>query len=103
VKLALASLDWALAHLQRYSDTDKFPLPFEIDVMARLWNSSLRAQLSNIDITQHRWKGERKMLVPKDSVSFRNAAQLDPMDALPLCGSHLRDRWLDRAKAKPNR
>ena len=100
MKLALASLDWALAHLQRYSDTDKFPLPFEIDVMARLWNSSLRAQLSNIDITQHRWKGERKMLVPKDSVSFRNAAQLDPMDALLFAAlTYEIGGWIERKRS----
>ena len=86
MKLDVASLDWALAHLQKYSDTDKFPVPFEIDVIARMWTSSIRAQLSNIDLTQHRWNGERKMLVPKDSVSFRNAAQLDPIDTLLLAG-----------------
>lgn len=84
--LAPSSLDWALQHLRRYSDTDKFPRPFEVDVMERAWASSLRAELANIDLTQHRWKGERKMLVPKDAASFRNAAQLDPIDALLLAG-----------------
>ncbi|WP_437732100.1 RNA-directed DNA polymerase [Sorangium sp. So ce1335] len=85
-KLAPTSLDWALEHLRRYSDTDKFPHPFEVDVMARLWASSLRTQLSDIDLTQHRWTRERKMLVPKDAASFRNAAQLDPIDAVLLAG-----------------
>lgn len=85
-KLAASSLDWALEHLRRHSDTDKFPHPFEVDVMGRVWASSLRGQLGNIDLTQHRWRGERKMLVPKDAASFRNAAQLDPIDAILLAG-----------------
>lgn len=85
MKLAPASLDWALAHLRRHSDTDKFPHPFEVDVVSRQW-TSVRAHLANIDLTNHRWSGERKMLVPKDAVSFRNAAQLDPFDGLLLAG-----------------
>jgi Reverse transcriptase (RNA-dependent DNA polymerase) len=85
-KLDVGSLNWALEHLRRYSDTDKFPRPFEVEVMGRVWESSLRAALADIDLTQYRWKGERKMLVPKDGASFRNAAQLDPVDALLLAG-----------------
>ena len=81
-KLSPAALDWSLEHLRRHSDTDKFPVPFEINVIERTWKSGLRDQLANLDLTQHRWKGDRKMLVPKDSFSFRNAAQLDPVDAL---------------------
>jgi hypothetical protein len=83
VKLAHSSLDWALRHVRRYSDTDKFPHPFEIDVISRQW-TSVRALLANLDLTTHRWSGDRKMLVPKDAVSFRNAAQLDPLDSLLL-------------------
>lgn len=85
MKLSTFSLDWALAHLERYSDTDKFPHPFEVDVMRRQW-ASIRAQLAGVDLNSHRWAGERKMLVPKDAVSFRNAAQLDPFDSLLLAG-----------------
>jgi hypothetical protein len=77
-----SSLDWSLAHLTRHSDTDKFPPPFELDVLARRWATSVRERLKGIDLTQHRWQGERKMLVPKDQYSFRNAAQLDPIDAI---------------------
>jgi hypothetical protein len=85
-KLSIASLDWALEHLRKQSDTDKFPRPFEIDVMGRTWSASLRDKLANLDLTQHRWSGERTMLVPKDGASFRNAAQLDPIDAVLLGG-----------------
>jgi hypothetical protein len=42
--------------------------------------------LANLDLTQHRWQGDRKLLVPKDAVSFRNAAQLDPVDAVLFAG-----------------
>jgi hypothetical protein len=85
MKLAPSSLDWALEHVRRHSDTDKFPHPFEVDVIGRQW-VSVRAHLANVDLTTHRWSGERKMLVPKDAVSFRNAAQLDPLDTLLLAG-----------------
>ncbi|WP_156040488.1 RNA-directed DNA polymerase, partial [Chondromyces apiculatus] len=84
MKLSVSSLDWALAHLRKYGDTDKFPQPFEIEVIERAWHASLRAELANIDLTQHRWTAERKMLVPKDAAAFRNAAQLDPIDSLLL-------------------
>lgn len=80
-KLTPTSLDWALQHLQRLADTDKFPVPFELDVIGRRWDS-LREQLLGFDLTQHKWQGQRKVLVPKDQFSFRNAAQLDPVDAL---------------------
>lgn len=86
MKLSPTTLDWALVHLTKYSDTDKFPSPFEIGVISRQWTTSVRTHLENIDLTNHRWQGERKMLVPKDLVSFRNAAQLDPIDALLLAG-----------------
>lgn len=85
-KLSHSSLDWALRHLRTQGDTDKFPRPFEIDVMERTWSASLRDQLAKLDLTQHRWQGERKLLVPKDAVSFRNATQLDPVDALLFAG-----------------
>jgi hypothetical protein len=83
-KLDPSSLDWALEHLRRHSDTDKFPVPFELDVLARRWTHGIRDRLAGLDLTQHKWKGERKMLVPKDEFSFRNAAQLDPIDAVLL-------------------
>src|SRR5262245_34999179 len=85
MKLAPSSLDWALEHVRRHSDTDKFTHPFEVDVISRQW-ASVRARLANLDLATHRWSGERKMLVPKDAVSFRNAAQLDPLDTLLLAG-----------------
>src|SRR6266849_596259 len=48
-KLSLSSLDWALEHLQKQSGTDKFPRPFEIDVMERTWTASLRDHLANFE------------------------------------------------------
>ncbi len=32
-----ASFDWALAHVQKYGDTDLFPVPFEYDAIKGLW------------------------------------------------------------------
>jgi reverse transcriptase-like protein len=84
-KLAPTSLDWSLEHLRKNSDTDKFPAPFELDVIVRRW-LPFRERLASLDLSQHHWQGQRKMLVPKDQYSFRNAAQLDPVDALLFAG-----------------
>jgi len=80
-KLERSKLDWALKHLLKESDTDLFPRPFEIDVLKRKW-SQIAPELEKIDISSHRWHSPRVALVPKDSISFRRAVQLDPVDAL---------------------
>lgn len=80
-KLSAGSLDWSLKHLETEGDGDLFPRPFELAILADKW-SAVRPQLERIDISQHQWHPMRRVLVPKDDLSFRRACQLDPIDSL---------------------
>lgn len=44
------SLDWALKHIEKYGDTDIFPMPFEYSVIRHQWDKGLREYLQNQDI-----------------------------------------------------
>jgi hypothetical protein len=80
-KVTAAALDWALTHLDAQGDGDLFPRPFEIALIKQEWHT-VRPELDVIDISQHRWHAMRRVLVPKDDLSFRRACQLDPIDAI---------------------
>src|SRR5271157_252446 len=76
-----ASLDWALAHIRRYGDTDIFPVPFEFDAIAHCW-LSVRQELEKIDLANYIPGTGRRILVPKPGGGFRVAVQLDPLDSI---------------------
>lgn len=76
-----ASLDWALAHIRRYGDTDIFPVPFEFDAIAHCW-LSVRQELEKIDLANYMPGTGRRILVPKPGGGFRVAVQLDPLDSI---------------------
>src|SRR5688572_10631224 len=78
--LSETSLDWALTHLQKFGDTDLFPVPFELDAIAHSWNR-LRPILANTDLAEYRARAGRRFLVPKPGMAFRVGMQLDPIDA----------------------
>jgi len=79
--LSSASLDWALTHIEKFGDTDIFPVPFEFRAIRHCWGW-LRAELENLDLDKHTPGGDRRVLVPKPGGGFRAAVQLDPLDAL---------------------
>jgi hypothetical protein len=83
MKLAKANYQWALKHIVLEGDTDLFPPPFEIDVLAFQRKAVIEA-LANIDIGSYAWRGGRRFVVPKGAMSFRTATQLDPIDNLVL-------------------
>jgi hypothetical protein len=76
-----ASLDWAIAHIQRYGDSDIFPVPFEYAAFARVWPGVID-YLSGVDLAHSEITASLKMMVPKHSEGFRGATQLNPFDAL---------------------
>ncbi len=80
--LSKESLDWALAHVQNYGDTDIFPVPFEFDAIQHSWDSELRDLLSRQDIHQYKARPCRRCLSPKHRFGFRVSTQLDPLDTL---------------------
>ena len=44
LRLQQDSLDWALAHVLRFGDTDVFPVPFEYDAIEYDW-ANVKASL----------------------------------------------------------
>lgn len=75
------SLDWALAHAERYGDTDVFPNPFEIQAIRHGWHN-LRDQLEGQDLDTRPVRVLRKCIAPKGRFSYRLVTQLDPLDFL---------------------
>ncbi len=75
------SLDWALAHIHKYSDTDIFPRPFEIDAITHEWGT-LKDYLAGQDLDTWKARPKRVCLTPKGRYAFRASTQLDPLDSL---------------------
>lgn len=75
------SLEWALAHAERYGDTDVFPVPFEFQAIRFSWDQ-LRTSLSRKDLDTRPVEELRRCLTPKGRFSYRVATQLDPIDFL---------------------
>lgn len=79
--LTQASLRWARRHLVNFGDTDLFPRPFEIEVIDAQW-TGVEAALKSLDVSGHKWRPPRRILIPKSELAFRMVCQLDPLDAL---------------------
>ncbi len=75
------SLEWALAHLLRYGDTDLLPIPFEYRAIKSDW-SQLRPLLERRDLSLPQPGALDHFLVPKPEGSFRVVTRLDPLDAI---------------------
>ncbi len=76
-----ASLDWALAHVEKFGDTDLFPVPFEYRAIRFCWNE-LKPILAGKTITDWTANSPRRYVSPKSRFGFRIATQLDPLDTL---------------------
>ncbi len=81
LKLRKASLEWALAHVQAYGDTDVLPVPFEFAAIAHDWDS-VRNFLQEHDPLAWIVRPSRSLLAPKMKYAFRSVTQLDPLDFL---------------------
>lgn len=81
MKLGKPSLKWALAHIERFGDTDIFPTPFEYAAIRSSWGALL-PDLLELDVERHPARELRRTLTPKSRYGFRLATQLDPIDSL---------------------
>ena len=81
MKLNKTTYKWSLNHILKEGDTDLFPIPFEFSAIKSNWEKTVN-ELIKIDIENYSWKGYRKFIVPKGTLSFRKAVQLDPIDSL---------------------
>lgn len=79
--LTPTSLEWALAHLVKFGDTDIFPVPFELEAVRASW-TSVKNELSSTDLGEYRPRPSQQVLMPKSRTGFRVSTQLDPLDSL---------------------
>lgn len=91
LKLKNESLDWALAHVEMFGDTDIFPIPFEYNAIREFWNKGVREIGNGFSIKEYlrdqnilKWniRDLRRTLTPKHKYGFRLSTQLDPFDNL---------------------
>lgn len=75
------SLDWSLTHVDKYGDTDIFPIPFEYDAIAHGWNA-IKPSLQSLNFGEYKIRADRRVFVIKPGGGFRAAVQLDPLDHL---------------------
>jgi hypothetical protein len=80
-KIADASLDWALTHIERQGDTDIFPRPFEFEAIRAKW-ADVKQYLLAQDLDTWTVRPQRTCLTPKGKVSYRISTQLDPLDSI---------------------
>ena len=83
MRVTTDALDFALAHVTRYGDTDVFPPVFEFDAIKSCW-SDVRHYLSEQDMDTWTVRPERQCLSPKGTLGYRIVTQLDPLDTLLL-------------------
>lgn len=81
MKLNENSIEWALVHNNTMKDTDLFPLPKEIEILAENVDKSVKI-LKEIDFPNHSWQTARRYLIPKKELSYRMATQLNPLDSV---------------------
>jgi hypothetical protein len=80
-QIAPTSLEWASRHVERFGDTDIFPVPFEFDAIRASW-LDIKNELASINLMKYRTRSPQILLMPKSRTSYRAAVQLDPLDAL---------------------
>jgi hypothetical protein len=81
IKLKATTLDWALAHVKRFGDTDVLPIPFEYNAIEHSW-SDIKSYLSKQNLFEWTVRAQRTVLAPKSRYAFRVITQLDPLDFL---------------------
>jgi hypothetical protein len=79
--VAITALEWALTHVEKYSDTDLFPRAFEFAAVRNNW-PEIRTFLAAQDLATHAPEAPRRLMVPKSRFGFRAGHQLHPLDSL---------------------
>ncbi|WP_053959343.1 RNA-directed DNA polymerase [Sulfobacillus thermosulfidooxidans] len=96
MKLNADSVTWAFSHLVNFNDSDLFPKPVELDIVAQYAEST--SIISGLDLENLDPNPHRRFIVPKDDLSYRIATQLDPLDSVILAaliyqfGQNIEDR-----------
>jgi hypothetical protein len=83
MKLNKTSIQWAINHLHKFSDTDLFPKPVEFKIIYDQIEDVANL-LSEVDLGNYKFNPARRFVIPKDEISYRVATQLDPLDNIFL-------------------
>jgi hypothetical protein len=70
------AIDWSLTHIERFGDTDFFPIPFEFKAIRHCWNR-IRPELLAVDLEQYR-----------PNSASPPTYRLPPTDYFPLALNH---------------
>lgn len=81
MKLQEDSIEWAIVHNKTMKDTDLFPIPKEIEIIADNLEECVK-KFKNIDLANYTWHSARRYLIPKKELSYRMATQLNPLDSI---------------------
>jgi len=81
MRLNESSIKWAINHLIKFSDTDLFPRPIELQIIYDLKDEAV-SELSKLDLSSYSPGVSRKYIVPKGELSYRAATQLSPLDSI---------------------
>lgn len=84
LKLKDKSLDLALAHIEKFGDTNIFPVPFEFKAIRHSWDSLIKPYLIQQDMLNWVVRPSRRCLTPKHRYGFRISTQLDPLDSIVI-------------------
>lgn len=95
MKIKRASVEWALEFIAASSDSDLFPPTPELQAVD---HGRFIDALADSDLESLKFGSYRRFLVPKDEISYRQATQLDPQDALVLIS--LVHGWGDGIEAR---
>ena len=82
LRLQQQSYDWALTHIEKYGDTDIFPLPFEFAAIRTYWDSDVKPEIAQLNVLEWELRSYRRLLTPKHRYGFRVSTQLDPIDSV---------------------
>lgn len=77
------SIEWAIDFISNHGDGDLFPRILEFEAIKNM-KVDFAQKLSSKDLSQINVGAHRRLIVPKDEVSFRGATQLAPLDNIIL-------------------
>lgn len=72
LKLQPRSYDWALNHIEKYGDTDIFPIPFEFSTIRSYWDKDVRPELSQQNVLEWELRYISKTTNTKTSLWISN-------------------------------
>lgn len=75
------SIEWAFNHINKFGDTDIFPIPFEYELISYNW-TKVKDSIEKIDLCDYATRSFQFFLVLKQYGGYRPAIQLDPIDTI---------------------